>query len=382
MATRRPTRPSRQSDIEVIDGGSKKKLNLSDLKKVSEFFQNERVQLVCGILLAAFTLYLTIVFISYFFTGSADFSLMEQPHEGTRALRHNIQNWGGLEGAAISQFLIDKTFGIASIAILVFMALWSVRLINPAFSFRGWRLFFCSAFWLIWGSLILGFIQQWTGIDSFFRWGGVHGQTLSMWLTSYIQIIGVLLLLIAGTFVFFICIDKNTIPNLKRLGLWVKSLFKKKERPAGPDDPETPESPETPDEPGIDTPEDPDIVVLPDDNGDDNFTIRVGGEDEPETDIEPTDPTGQTEPTTPPEPATPSGDPKLDINETKETELSEDDPEYLLKKLGPYDPRLDLSHFKAPSLSLLKTYENETRPVIDTNEQQENKHADFFHVQF
>ncbi|MBR1809958.1 MAG: DNA translocase FtsK [Paludibacteraceae bacterium] len=374
MATRRPTRPSRQSDIEVVDGGNKKRLNLQDLKKVSEFFQNERVQLVCGILLAAFTLYLTIVFISYFFTGSADFSLMEQPHEGTRALRHNIQNWGGLEGAAISQFLIDRTFGIASVAILVFMALWAVRLVYPAFTFRGWRLFFCSAFWLIWGSFILGFIQQWTGIDSFFRWGGVHGQTLSMWLTSYIQIIGVLLLLIAGTFIFFVCIDKNTIPNLQRFGQWVKSLFKKKERPANPDidNPETPDSPETPDEPGLDTPEDPDIVILPDDNGDDNFTIKVGGEEE--------DPDNQDNPQSTDNPQTPdsttdtpASDPELDINETEDTELSEDDPEYLIKKLGPYDPRRDLSHFKAPSLSLLKTYENETRPVIDTNEQQENK---------
>ena len=372
MATRRPTRPTRQSDIEVVNEDNQKKFSFSDIKKIGEFFQDERVQLVCGIMLAALTLYLFISFISFFFTGSADFSLMEQPHENSRALRHDIQNWGGLEGARISRFLIDSSFGIASIAILVFMSLWSVRLIYHEFSFRGWRLFFCSAFWLIWGSLILGFVQQWTGIDSFFRWGGRHGETLSLWLTSYIQIIGVLILLIAGTFIFFICIDKNTIPNLLRFEIWVKSLFKKKEKPTEIDDPESPEVPETPDINEEDPQDNPDIVVIPDNTGDNNFTIRVGGEDDPET--EPDEPAADTEPETlPQQPDSPVSDPELDINETEETELSEDDPEYLLKKLGPYDPRLDLSNFKAPSLSLLKTYDNETRPVIDAEEQQENK---------
>ncbi len=370
MATKRPTRPTRKNDIEVVSE-HERNFRFSDLKKIGEFFKDERVQLVCGIILLALTLYLTIAFISFFFTGRADFSIMEQPHETTRALRNDIQNWGGLEGASISRFLIDSSFGIASVVILVFMALWSVRLISPHYTFRGWKLFFCSAFWLVWGSLILGFIQQWTSIDAFFRWGGKHGETVSLWLTSYIQIIGVFILLVAGTFIFFVCIDPNTIPNLQRFGQWVKSLFKRKpkEQPViGEID--TPQDPDTPDTPASGDPDDPEIVDVtdnPDDitnSADDNFTIHVGGEDE-----EPDAPDNGQD-TEEPEP---QKDPELDINDTEDTELSEDDPDFLLKKLGPYDPRLDLSHFKAPSLSLLKTYENETRPIIDTEEQQENK---------
>ena len=359
MATRRPTRPSRQSGIDVTPDNGENKFRLSDLRKVADFFRNERVQLVCGIVLAALTLYTLIAFVSFFFTGKADFSLLEQPHESTKALRHEIENWAGLEGASLSRFLIDGSFGIASIAILVFTALWSVRLIYPAFSFRGWRLFFCSAFWLIWGSLWLGFIQQWTSIDAYFRWGGVHGETMSAWLTSYIQVTGMVLLLVTGTFIFFVCIDPNTMPNLKRFGLWVKNLFKKKEKPEDPEIPEDPDTPEITDEP--DDPEDIDIIDVSD--TDDNFVIKVGGEDETPDTPEVTDTPEDPEPT----------DPELDIKETEETELTEDDPEYLLKKLGPYDPRKDLSHFKAPLLSLLKTYDNETRPVIDEEEQMENK---------
>ena len=62
----------------------------------------------------------------------------------------------------------------------------------------------------------------------------------------------------------------------------------------------------------------------------------------------------------------------ISVEEIKEVELSENDPEYLLRKLGPYDPRKDLEHYKFPSLSLLKAYDNETAPVINQEEQQAN----------
>ena len=65
-------------------------------------------------------------------------------------------------------------------------------------------------------------------------------------------------------------------------------------------------------------------------------------------------------------------DVEISVEEIKEVELSENDPEYLLRKLGPYDPRKDLEHYKFPSLNLLKVYDNETAPVINQEEQQAN----------
>jgi S-DNA-T family DNA segregation ATPase FtsK/SpoIIIE len=68
----------------------------------------------------------------------------------------------------------------------------------------------------------------------------------------------------------------------------------------------------------------------------------------------------------------PQDDVEIAVEEVKEVELTEDDPEYLLRKLGPYDPRKDLEHYKFPSLNLLKVYDNETAPVINQEEQQAN----------
>ena len=65
-------------------------------------------------------------------------------------------------------------------------------------------------------------------------------------------------------------------------------------------------------------------------------------------------------------------DAALEIEDVKEDELYSKDPDKLLEKLGPYDPRKDLEFFKFPSLNLLKVYDNEAAPVIDEDEQRSN----------
>ncbi len=67
-----------------------------------------------------------------------------------------------------------------------------------------------------------------------------------------------------------------------------------------------------------------------------------------------------------------NADAELTINDTPEEELYAKDPDKLLEKLGPYDPRKDLEFYKFPSLNLLKVYDNEAAPVIDEEEQRAN----------
>lgn len=379
MATKRPTRPSPKSDVSVNEEKNVKKLHLDDLKKVSDFFKKEQVQIVCGIALAVLSIYLTLSFISFFFTANEDSSILELPAEQIKALRGNIRNWCGLSGARVSDLLIDKSFGVASIAILTFMWIWAIRLVIPGRQIRGLRIFFCSVFWLLWGSIFLALVQHFSGIVNNFRLGGILGSGINSWLISYIQTIGVVLILIASVFIFFVCISKNTIPNLIRFSQWVKSLFKKKEKPQTDTD-EVTEDNESDLEDDEDTDdeivvgEDDDIPLIVEEDDDADFQIKAGGDDDSQpidyNESESTHNPNQDKENTDAEPS----DPDLDITHTDEIEVvDENDPDALLRKLGPYDPRRDLSNFKAPSLSLLKTYDNETRPIIDNDEQQENK---------
>ncbi len=371
MATKRPTRPTREKTTtekwQVEAGISAPQ---STWQNIVNFCQNERVHFACGIILAFFTVYVAIAFLSFFFTGKADFSILEQSHETRSAMRLAIRNWAGLGGASIVHFLVDSTFGLASISIVVMLIGASLSLMRAVRTIT-WKYFFCCLFWLIWGSVALGFLQNVTGIDSFFRWGGVHGENLTLWITSGIRWIGELLILIATLLIFLLCTDEQTIPRLRRLGHWLKDKLTRK--------------------PAVETSnvETPVSCVSPNDEeeGSHAITLELTNPTTETTDtttegitIEITNPIDDEEVETPVPCVSPTSDDdneepeplEMEI-ETVEVELSKDDPDYYLKKLGPYDPRLDLSHYQFPSMDLLKTYPNENKPQIDMEEQTANQ---------
>ncbi len=380
MANKRPTRPNREH------AGSEKWHSFSDptsvttlWQQIRAFFRNERFHFALGILLGCFAVYVGIAFLSFFFTGKADFSILELPADAQKDIRASIQNITGLEGASLVHFLVDSTFGLASISLLVLMVGYSLSLIR-AISVRRWKLLFCSLFWLIWGSIALGFLQYVIGADSFFRWGGVHGETITLWMTSYIRVIGELLLLIATLLIFLLCADEETIPRIRRFGKWMIAKIKAARLPKN------------------DTPHDAeDIEIEASEEESSNaitFEVTTPAEDIQEIDtegitIEITNSTdeedapltleGEEEAPLPsphewgkPQSEEESEPLEMEI-ETVEVEVSEDDPEYYLKKLGPYDPRLELSHYQFPSMDLLKTYPNENKPQIDMEEQTANQ---------
>lgn len=340
------------------------------------FLCSSRFRLIAGIVLLFAALLLLISYISFFFTGANDFSIIEQAAD-RRAMRLGIRNALGLPGALISDWLINDTFGIMSILLIAALATYAVWLLHE-FPLRGWRVFAIAAFGLLWGSVTLGFAQQITGIDTFFRWGGAHGQAVSAWATSYIQPLGLLLVLLVTLVIFLIVIDRHFIEHCQRFGNWCKGLFRKKETASEEDlQPVQPEE-DTPIEITTDdnkSKEEGFVIDLTPDNEDtpsaeertEYNEIRITIENtipEPES-VEEDSPSSAD--TTQSEPDTP-----LDIEEPQDVELSEQDPDFLLHKLGPYDPRKDLENYHFPPLNLLKVYDNETAPVINQDEQQAN----------
>ena len=358
----RPTAPStsgaRQQPITV------EKPSFRDfLLSTRNMVMSHRFRLATGIILISITLMLLIAYVSFFFTGANDFSIIEQA-DARRDLRVEIQNALGLPGAVISRWLIDGTFGLVSLAALIALALYAARMVTE-FPLKRLRLLFITIFTLLWGSVVLGFAQQMIGIGSFFRWGGAFGQMVATWATSYVQWLGLLLILIAVLVVFLIVVDKHFVEHCQQFGQWIVALFKK---PDSSDLPNPSESIDMLDEPNptdnvidihVEHKAEEDIEEIDDSNIPilDFTPVEIE-----ETAIEPTD-----------DESTDSEDNiEVSVEDVKEVELSESDPEYLLRKLGPYDPRKDLELYKFPSLNLLKVYDNETAPVINQEEQQAN----------
>ena len=349
---RRITQPSAPRTTSTRNSNSSS--NRPSLKEIFSslhmWVQTYEFRLCSGIILSVITLMLVVAFISFFFTGGHDYSIVVQP-EARQAMRNEIQNALGLPGAVIARWLVDGTFGIASLAALVALALYSIRLIMY-FPLRRLRLLFIVLFILVWGSITLGFVQQQIGVGSFFRWGGAFGQIVAAWGTSYIQWIGMSLILIATLIIFCIVVDKHFVEHCQQFGHWIAGLFKKKETTETFDDEEA----STIDlEPLIPT-LDPEYTEEPEPIPAIEVNIETPQEEETIVEQEPEE----------------QDDVDINVADIQEVELTEDDPEYLLRKLGPYDPRKDLEHYKFPSLNLLKVYDNETAPVINQEEQQAN----------
>ena len=349
---RRITQPSAPRTTSTRNSNSSS--NRPSLKEIFSslqmWVQTYEFRLCSGIILSVITLMLVVAFISFFFTGGHDYSIVVQP-DARQAMRNEIQNALGLPGAVIARWLVDGTFGIASLAALVALALYSIRLIMY-FPLRRLRLLFIVLFILVWGSITLGFVQQQLGVGSFFRWGGAFGQIVAVWGTSYIQWIGMSLILIATLIIFCIVADKHFVEHCQQFGHWIAGLFKKKETTDTFEDEEA----STIDlEPLIPT-LDPEYTEEPEPIPAIEVNIETPQEEETIVEQEPEE----------------QDDVDINVADIQEVELTEDDPEYLLRKLGPYDPRKDLEHYKFPSLNLLKVYDNETAPVINQEEQQAN----------
>ena len=349
--TAAPTTTGRQKPITVENTGIKE-----FFLSVRDVVMSDRFRIATGVIMAAVVLMLVVAYFSFFLTGAEDYSIVK--YAGDRSeMRGEIQNTLGLPGAIVADWLVDGTFGLMSIIALIALGLYAARLIVE-FPLRRIRLLFITLFLLVWSAVALGFAQQIIGMGSFFRWGGTVGEVVSKWAMSYVQWFGLLIILLATMIVFLIVIDKHFVEHCQRIGDWIKRLFTKPKTEEEIDESEIEE--EQPSEPikivlentTADTtmPEEPAIVV--DVEVAKTEEEIVAEEVEEDIDIE--------------------ENVEVSVEEVKEVELSEDDPEYLLRKLGPYDPRKDLELYKFPSLNLLKVYDNETAPVINQEEQQAN----------
>ena len=344
---------------------------------VKRILSARETRMVAGVLLLAFAVIGTIAYVSFLFTGMYDQSILSLDHAGRVENREAIRNLLGLPGARLAHFMIDGTFGFVSVLLMLMIAIYGLRLMHVFRDIHAIKLFCGCTFWVLWGAVVLGFAQQMAHMG-IYRWGGAFGGMTAAWLVSYVNIIGTMAILFVTLVIFLIVTDPRFIDRCKAFGEWCKGLFKKK-----PKDPKNPEEQEEPEENQEVNPEENPkgnevTIDLPVD-----FTIEPISEEEPKVEIEKplvdedNEPLGDApipmdEPMAQEESDKKDGDPSLEIEDVNEDELYTKDPDKLLEKLGPYDPRKDLEFYKFPSLNLLKIYDNEAAPIIDEDEQRAN----------
>jgi S-DNA-T family DNA segregation ATPase FtsK/SpoIIIE len=323
------------------------------------FVRDERTRFILGLGLLLGVLFLFLSFVSYFFTGAADQSIIQDnTWSEMQQMRSDIQNWASVTGAFLGETFINRWFGVSCFSIIFFGVVLAFRLMKVHIISLT-KAFFHSCFWLIWLSILLAYaFGPYYRNILFFSPGGQHGDNVSKWLISYVGFPGTLMILIGTFLIYCIASSSATIPFIKR-------LFSRKSKAVEITEPEIYEE----DEPAEQT-----VAVgteiVPED------WISKGGEPEEEEliiEIEPKETEVENVPFEIQQPEEPDESKAIDSPELEIAESDNEDPFYNVAKLGKYDPTLDLTHYNPPTLDLLKVYGTDNDTQIDMVEQKANK---------
>lgn len=165
---------------------------------IKRFLTDARTRAAVGIAALLFGAYLLIAFISFTSAGFHDQSQVRNLATGQAS---SIENVAGEGGARISELLIDDSFGLASIVVI----LW---LIGVSFKQFGLIRFKIVNFTikclvaLVTTSLIVGLLT--IGLDSHFMWGGAHGYYINETIIHFVGWYGAALLCILLLALFFL----------------------------------------------------------------------------------------------------------------------------------------------------------------------------------
>jgi len=329
-------------------------------EKTKLFATDERTRILLGLMVGIVVLFLLVSFVSYFFTGAADYSKMEMSWSEMRQERTEVQNWASVSGAILAETFINKWFGVSSFAILYFGLVLALQLINVKTK-SVWEAFFHTSFWLVWTSTLLGFVVHplYKYYTFTFSIGGKHGDQVSQWLNSYIGSPGTIMLLIGTFLAYAIISSKATIPFLKRL------FSKKVKEQVVVTEPVSIEEEDDFSEAtvAVGTEIIPEDWIVKGTDQDEEFTVEI---DPIITDVDDV-------PFEIQKPVEPEESKAVEVEETGITDVDNEDPYYNVAKLGKYDPTLDLSHYNYPTLDLLKVYGTDNDTQIDMVEQKANK---------
>lgn len=337
----------------------------SRLVALTGVFKNETFRFIAGLLFVIFAVYLLLAFTSFFFTGAADQSIIDEATADELASTHNgVKNYAGSRGAQLASYFINRCFGVSSYFIPVFLAVLGLKLMKVA-RVRLWKWFAVCALLLVWFSVFLGFVFVDQYRDSFLYLGGMHGYNVCQWLVSQIGVPGVWMLLALTAICFFIYLSASTVVWLRKvlsLSFLKRSKAEKAEAVSSPGEgdanvlesgghsQEEPEAGVVDDIPG--TKEDAGTESSADDDKEQEMIIEV-----PDPDPIVTTVFDQSE-----------NDEKTGV----EFGVEHNDDDLVEQVQEPYNPRLDLENYHYPTLDLLKHFDND-EPAIDMEEQNANK---------
>ncbi|MDO9510195.1 MAG: DNA translocase FtsK 4TM domain-containing protein [Bacteroidales bacterium] len=165
-------------------------------KEGTSWFKNQRFRVVAGFFLMLFGIYLAVAILSYLLTWQTDYDKINKLPFGEILSGDSImKNHTGSLGAALSHFLVYKGFGIASFVFPFILFVGGIKLSLETSLLPLSKTIRFSGYILLWLSVSLGFIlKQSYGLTGIL--GGAFGNIIASWLTNILGKPGLSMLLI------------------------------------------------------------------------------------------------------------------------------------------------------------------------------------------
>jgi len=318
--------------------------NSSKQRKKTSFKLSKQQTIIWGVFLFLLGIALFLSIVSYFFNWQADQSLI-----GNLTSRDlSTQNWLNTFGANIGELFVYNGFGVPSIIVSLLITLTGVYYFFDFKKFKIAKYWFWGSLMMIWLSIFFGFFST---INPLFS--GVIGFEINDVLQDYLGLIGAVLLLTFLLITYLVIRLKLTPEHLLHLLKTTKKDIKSdfnsettlkdtfKEEPLIPKEHLEPLSNEI------------------------ELTSEVVDEIK-ETVYPPLEEIKITK--------EPEVDLAMIVEETREeTILEKNLSDKLVSDFGEFDPTLELSKYKFPSIELLKDYAKNSGITINQEELEENK---------
>lgn len=333
--------------------------------KVKFWELSKQNKLIIGSLLVLFSIGLLIAFVSFFLYGQEDQSAVNSITDRNEV----VQNWLGKIGAFLADALIYKGFGIASFLFVRLFFLTGLFLFLDLRLKKLKNIWFWDLFLIVILSILFGFFA--TSVPEL---GGTVGYELNLFFQDYIGKTGTLLVLIFGILIYLIFKIKISPEKIQNIFHSTKEEIKDEIA-------NNPFPKETSNAYNLE-----EFAIEEEEDLEDTIHLKTTGS-QFEINKEALKPTISSaseinlEPQLKPQPiVTPlpnevitTNDDAFVIEKAPEEDIIEENlASRLVSDFGLFDPTLDLSHYKYPTIDLLKEYST-GGITINQEELEENK---------
>lgn len=358
-----------------------KKLNNENfIVKIKDFFSNEKVRIIIGILFIFCAFYLFSSLFSFLLYGDSDYNLLKHSLEEASKETKAYENWIGYVGAKMANTIINQWFGVATLFWPWFLLRAGLQLIHPLGEYNLPKKLINLFFITIWGSIATAFIIPTLSYVPYIQFGGNHGNEIVAYLSTLVGNVGLGAIIFLTLLIFLI---DSAISWTKRISAYIKRQkaqhrerieYEKAQEEIefnivdieGKVSPEVEHIQEN--EAQLIEEDEEEIVESEEENLEEQEYVNTQDDyEEIQTVLEENIAQPQVE----------SRKPILHVEEKENEEVeftvtvAEGEGSELVEQNNDYDPTLDLEYYKYPSYNLLKDF-GEIKSV-DAAEQQENK---------